>query len=137
LCHFLRWKHVANNWISIGCSKYKFIWRPVTYMIIHVRWRAWPSKNATQNTFYKAYIVCWWLKIKSGIQEGVLLVWKVYLSLHFSFICSTYLKLFSKIDRLTLSYLSITLYLLIVSHLHPAARQFCRSTYTIADITIK
>jgi hypothetical protein len=97
LCHFLRWKHVANNWISIGCSKYKFIWRPVTYMIIHVRWRAWPSKNATQNTFYKAYIVCWWLKIKSGIQEGVLLVWKVYLSLHFSFICSTYWNCFRRL----------------------------------------
>jgi hypothetical protein len=29
LCHFLRWKNVANNWMSIGCSKYKFIWRPV------------------------------------------------------------------------------------------------------------
>jgi hypothetical protein len=25
----------------------------------------------------------------------------------------------------------------VVSHLHPAARQFCRSTYTIKDITIK
>jgi hypothetical protein len=25
----------------------------------------------------------------------------------------------------------------IVSHLHPAARQFCRSTYTITDNTIK
>jgi hypothetical protein len=24
-----------------------------------------------------------------------------------------------------------------LSHLHPAARQFCRSTYTITDITIK
>jgi hypothetical protein len=26
---------------------------------------------------------------------------------------------------------------LFVSHLHPAARQFCRSTYTITDNTIK
>jgi hypothetical protein len=25
----------------------------------------------------------------------------------------------------------------LVSHLHPAARQFCRSTYTITDNTIK
>jgi hypothetical protein len=25
----------------------------------------------------------------------------------------------------------------LLSHLHPAARQFCRSTYTITDITIK
>jgi hypothetical protein len=32
--------------------------------------------------------------------------------------------------------LLISLYLLL-SHLHPAARQFCRSTYTITDITIK
>jgi hypothetical protein len=26
---------------------------------------------------------------------------------------------------------------ILVSHLHPAARQFCRSTYTITDNTIK
>jgi hypothetical protein len=25
----IRWKNVANNWISICCSKYKFIWRRV------------------------------------------------------------------------------------------------------------
>jgi hypothetical protein len=30
----------------------------------------------------------WYLKIKSRIQEGILLVWKMYLSLHFSFIFS-------------------------------------------------
>jgi hypothetical protein len=31
----------------------------------------------------------------------------------------------------------ISLLLVTLSHLHPAARQFCRSTYTITDITIK
>jgi hypothetical protein len=24
------------------------------YRVIHVKWRAWPDKNATQNTIYKA-----------------------------------------------------------------------------------
>jgi hypothetical protein len=28
-------------------------------------------------------------------------------------------------------------YVIFISHHHPAARQFCRSTYTITDITIK
>jgi hypothetical protein len=27
-----------------------------------------PGKNATQNIFYKAFTVFWYLKIKSGIQ---------------------------------------------------------------------
>jgi hypothetical protein len=38
---------------------------------------------ATQNTFYKACIVFRYSKIKSGIQVEILLVRKVYLSLHF------------------------------------------------------
>jgi hypothetical protein len=29
------------------------------YRVIHVRWRAWPGKNTTQNTLYKAFIVFW------------------------------------------------------------------------------
>jgi hypothetical protein len=33
--------------------------------------------------------------------------------------------------------LSVSGTCLLLSHLHPAARQFCRSTYTITDITIK
>jgi hypothetical protein len=32
------------------------------------------SKNATQNTFYKAFIVFRYLKTKLGIQEGILLI---------------------------------------------------------------
>jgi hypothetical protein len=30
------------------------------------------GKNATQNTFYKAFILFWYLKIKSGIQVSIL-----------------------------------------------------------------
>jgi hypothetical protein len=37
----------------------------------------------------------------------------------------------------THSLLSFVIVICFVSHLHPAARQFCRSTYTITDITIK
>jgi hypothetical protein len=44
-------------------------------------------------------------------------------------------------ETITRSSLSLVAPLVIsfvfVSHLHPAARQFCRSTYTITDITIK
>jgi hypothetical protein len=31
------------------------------------------KRKATQNTFYKAFIVIWYLKIKSDIQVGILL----------------------------------------------------------------
>jgi hypothetical protein len=48
------------------------------YRVIHVRWRAWPGKNATQNRFDKAYIVFWHLKIKSGIQIAIPLILKIH-----------------------------------------------------------
>jgi hypothetical protein len=73
--------NLNNNIVNILKDKDANIYR-----VIHVRWRAWPGTNRTENTLYKAFIVFWYLKIKSGIQVGILLIWKVYLSFHFSFI---------------------------------------------------
>jgi hypothetical protein len=48
-----------------------------------------------------------------------------------------YLQKNDKLLVLMLDEIHLNPYLDTLSHLHPAARQFCRSTYTITDITIK
>jgi hypothetical protein len=54
----------------------------------------------------------------------------------------TFLPLSCELSVLSLSlsffsFSAVMRFLFQLSHLHPAARQFCRSTYTITDITIK
>jgi hypothetical protein len=41
--------------IFIVANRFSHFWSRCIYLyrIIHVRWRAWPGKNATQNTIYK------------------------------------------------------------------------------------
>jgi hypothetical protein len=116
------------------CDASQIAYGPCVYKVIHVQWRARPGKNAIQNTLYKASIVLWYLKIKSGIQVGILLVWKVYLSLHFSFIFSIWK--WTDIILLTHYFCDFNCSLLLLNHTLLREVFFCQNL-TFIRLTLK